>query len=747
MGSLMPEKAAGRQPLSPALGRLLGPWYAMGRQLASSFGGALATVFLVPLPWVGIIFWLAIAQHDPRRVGFGLVGFLVGDLIGRVLGIADVPTLGGGIKANALLTSLAAAWLTIPTETSWTTQLLIAGGAAGAAAILTAAIMRGLITTIIPPLAWGFCLVAGALFVIFPTWTALAVSKTPGWFMPTNAIGWLRAFFSSLGSLLFAPTVTVGAMVAFGLLLWSRTIFLCGIAGWLAGAFAALGFQNLGVSYYWLPASYNFFIAGMGVGAVFFLPGRMSLAMGALGGYGAAIFAVVLQHVSPGWAFLPVSSALTIWVALSAFAIADERSPFGRNRSQEFPPEEAWWRDAYWAERFGRHEPLLVIPLDGAVEVAQGFNGRLSHVGRWRYALDFQRPSTSDRKDGSAPSIWEAPITAPAGGIVERTRNDVVDNPPGVVNYADNWGNYVLIRLDGGGWALLAHLRQQTVAVRTGMRVDIGTYLGMVGNSGRSPVPHLHLQVQASAELGSQTIPFRLANYQSRVEAGDALPYWHGASVPTEKAAIVAASRNPVALAVLAGIAPGIAIWTQEIAGRVPSAFRPVDHNATTTQIEIRLDAAGRHIFKITNEGILVSSLDPDAWRVLELSLGRSPLLRLLGLAVPSVPYAAQPGLIWDEPAPLALGRFAALFQPYRRRPFIYVRCCCRSAPLTAEAPLVIETILPPQRSLPLRITSQFERVRGPVRVEAEFAEGRAVYSLLSFRPGLPFGDEDDAKA
>ncbi len=54
----------------------------------------------------------------------------------------------------------------------------------------------------------------------------------------------------------------------------------------------------------------------MGLGAVFFLPVRTSIPMAATGGYGAAAFGVVLQHISPRWAYLPVSSALAIWLAL-----------------------------------------------------------------------------------------------------------------------------------------------------------------------------------------------------------------------------------------------------------------------------------------------------------------------------------------------------------------------------------------------------------------------------------------------
>ena len=115
-------------------------------------------------------------------------------------------------------------------------------------------------------------------------------------------------------------------------------------------------------------------------------------------------------------------------------------------------------------------------------------------------------------------------MIAPAAGVVESVRNNVPDNPLGVCNFADSWGNFVCIRLDQGGWALLAHFRQWSIVVQPGMRVEIGFPLGAAGNSGRSPVPHVHLQVQSGREPGARTVPFRLANYSIVGEDGQCPP-------------------------------------------------------------------------------------------------------------------------------------------------------------------------------------------------------------------------------
>jgi murein DD-endopeptidase MepM/ murein hydrolase activator NlpD len=56
------------------------------------------------------------------------------------------------------------------------------------------------------------------------------------------------------------------------------------------------------------------------------------------------------------------------------------------------------------------------------------------------------------------------------------------------------YGQSVTIRLDDGKILLLGHL--SAVAVRPGQRVDVGTFLGLSGNTGYSTGPHVHLEMR-----------------------------------------------------------------------------------------------------------------------------------------------------------------------------------------------------------------------------------------------------------
>jgi hypothetical protein len=707
-------------------------------------GPSLGNVFLIPHPWIGMVLWLAVAWN-PRLAAFALLGLGVAWAGQLALGIKGKAGIGGGLKANALLSAIAAGWMTAPTIYPLHVQVGIALAASASAFVITAALMRALKDTEWPSLLWGYCLTAGTLFAMFPVGAMLAAQRLTWWRTPpADAADWIGMFFRSIGSLMFAPSIEVGLIVVCAILLWSRAAFAAGVMGWIVGAAVAVGVQDLGVTYYWLPAAHNYFVAGMAIGALFILPGHASLLLAGLAGAGASIFDAALQTLFPTFAYLPMASALTIWTGLGTLALAGGRRGFWRNRSPHSPPEEAWWRDVTWAQRFGRSEPLLALPVAGVVRIAQGFGGSLSHCEQFRHALDFMHPPapppTARGEVAAATSIWKAAVTAPAAGFVERVRDGVPDNPLGGCNFSESWGNYVCIRLDQGGWALLAHFKQWSIAVQPGARVEIGTYLGTVGNSGRSPVPHLHLQVQDGPDPGASTIPFRIANYQSGPRADEALHEWNAAKVPEQDALVTAAIANPTVHSMLASLSPGSSLWTVDEYGRLPRSFR--ERRADLgLQVQIRLDAWGRHCFEC-NGGSLVAALAPDGWRVVE-QRGASPLLRLLAHAAPSVPYAAQAGMSWtDMVSAMPAGRVPAvalLMAPYRTRPFTYTRSTCTTVSPLQDEGLTVETVLAPRDlSLPSQVVCRFDWVRGPVSIEATFAHGSVRYSLVAFTPGLP---------
>lgn len=708
---------------------------------------ALGSTFLVRSPWISALFWVAILR-DARFPIFAFIGLAIAEGVAWALGIEEEVKRGGTLRNNAIFASLAVAWLTTASGAPLEVQLVLEVCAALAASLIAAAFVRILRDSILPPLGWGFYIVAGVLFALFVVWTQSATVATVIWPRPHDALSWVESFFRSLGMMLFLPKVEVGVLVFIAILLWSRLMLLSGIIGWVCGVAIGLLLERMGLTYLWLLAAHNYFLAAMLLASVLFLPNRSVVFIAMLAGVSASVLSAYFQHVLPGssYAFLPVPAALTVWLGVGALLLSKNGAAARRNLASSVPPEIAWWNAAYSIERFGSGEPLLTVPVAGAAQITQGFDGPLSHVGRWRHALDFQRPG------GSAASIWEAPVYAPGAGNVEAARSDVADNELGISNFAEMWGNHVIIRLDAGGWALLAHLRQHSLAVSAGVHVENGTYIGLVGNSGRSPVPHLHLHAQAGPAINSPTRAFRLANFLSATENRPAdFRQWHAAMVPPGGMTVCAAQVNPRVHEAATTMAPGMAVWRAEATGRIPPAFDRYE-TGSVVRVRIFLDEFGRHLFRTIDDGTLVTSADPDAWRVIEAREIACPLLRLMAFGAVCVPYAAFPGMTWREPLPLPpYGRTAwwqLLTAPYRKNPFVYLSSTCISVPDDQQKALTIET-KPVGRAptLPTKATVHVERLRGPVQIDAQFESGSLSFNLFSFEPGLPFERRDKRRS
>ena len=96
-------------------------------------------------------------------------------------------------------------------------------------------------------------------------------------------------------------------------------------------------------------------------------------------------------------------------------------------------------------------------------------------------------------------------------------------------------GNHVLLDLGAGRFALYGHLQPGSLRVRVGDRVRRQQVLGLVGNSGNSDAPHLHLHIaDAPSALGAEGLPFVFGSYkhQGRMESLDQLFTGQGWSSP-----------------------------------------------------------------------------------------------------------------------------------------------------------------------------------------------------------------------
>lgn len=215
------------------------------------------------------------------------------------------------------------------------------------------------------------------------------------------------------------------------------------------------------------------------------------------------------------------------------------------------------------------------------VDVAAGNGARDYACGRMTYkghsGTDFAI------RDGKAMAEG-VPVLAAAGGAVRSVRDgepdlSVRDRGHDAIKHRE-CGNAVRIEHAGGWETLYCHLRRGSVSVKPGDTVSAGTPIGLVGLSGKTEFPHVHLAVRHQHR---PVDPFLGLAKPAGCGAG-AAPLWSGESMASLRYTRGALSNFGVAAEIPAAAqarhgsyrarnvpaaAPVIALWA-EVFGAMP---------------------------------------------------------------------------------------------------------------------------------------------------------------------------------
>lgn len=120
-----------------------------------------------------------------------------------------------------------------------------------------------------------------------------------------------------------------------------------------------------------------------------------------------------------------------------------------------------------------------------------------------RYAYDVvKEPYDINSTNLEDYGIYGEQVTSPVYGTVIGVHNSEPDIPPNSTEFTSSLGNYVFIRVeDKGTYVILAHLKENSINVSVGEYIRMGQNIGLVGNSGTSSEPHLHMQHQRDNPL------------------------------------------------------------------------------------------------------------------------------------------------------------------------------------------------------------------------------------------------------
>lgn len=114
-------------------------------------------------------------------------------------------------------------------------------------------------------------------------------------------------------------------------------------------------------------------------------------------------------------------------------------------------------------------------------------------------------------------------VLAPGPGTVVWACDSLPDQEIGTTNANQPIGNGVVIDHGNGEFSVLAHMQPRSLRVRVGDKVDAGTVLGLVGNSGNTTEPHIHYHLQDGPDMATaEGLPVR---FKEIVVDGAAAPW------------------------------------------------------------------------------------------------------------------------------------------------------------------------------------------------------------------------------
>ena len=329
-------------------------------------------------------------------------------------------------------------------------------------------------------------------------------------------------YLRSLSSIFFQNNILSGLLISVLLLISSRIAFSLSIIGYLSAYFFAsfTGSATTGFSYYNIGA--NYIMTALAIGGFFVIPSVKSYLWTFLL---VPITSLVLLFMTKlfGEILLPVFSLpFSVVVIFFLYFLLMRKTASGLILTpiQYYTPEINLY--SYKNNKIRLSQQLyfpLHLPFWGKWIVSQGHNGNFTHKGDWSNAYDFMLLDEEMKTFSSDGSIcndyycYNKPVLAPADGIIEEIIDQLEDNEIGKTDSVNNWGNTIIIRHIPGIYTQISHLRKGTFKVAKGDYVTCGDILANCGNSGRSPQPHIHFQVQTSSKPGSKTLDYPFAYY------------------------------------------------------------------------------------------------------------------------------------------------------------------------------------------------------------------------------------------
>ncbi len=465
-----------------------------------------------------------------------------------------------------------------------------------------------------------------------PSFFNLWESKLPLWFLGLT---------KSLGAIFFLPHVLAGVILLGIILAVSRIFFLLALAGYFTGTIVVGLFTgSLSQSFQSLNA-FNFILIAMAIGGVFLIPSPKSYFLALIAVVTSSLFLEAVKGIWMQYGLLVFTLPFNLITMGFIYVMGILGYPY-LAKFYRGTPERTLDHYLTYNYRFPGSSRTLCLPFSGEWTVWQGIKGRWTHKGPWQYAIDFVitdeqgKTFENEGKDLEHYYCFRKPILAPVRGRVIKVVNDIPDNPVGEVNKEHNWGNLVLLYDERGFYVLLCHLLQGSIKVKEGEWVERGKLIGLCGNSGYSPQPHLHVHVQLTSTLGVPTVPFSFIQYMSPDKV------YFANQLPLEGQRVIALYPDK-------SLDMKMTFLLDE-----KMDFVALVNNVPKTNLEMKtkMDGNGEFYFEI-NESRLYFGKWEGTFYFYRLEGKITPELKALFTALPRLPLVFKEGLHWEDFLPL----------------------------------------------------------------------------------------------
>ncbi|NOX46265.1 MAG: peptidoglycan DD-metalloendopeptidase family protein [Chlorobi bacterium] len=333
----------------------------------------------------------------------------------------------------------------------------------------------------------------------------------------------LKVYFLSLGAIFFQFNILAGILISIGLLFYSRIAFTLSLLGFYTAYYFYhfIGADITELSYNYI--GFNFILTSIALGGFYIIPSKYSYLWVVL-----LLPVVVLITISASKIFVPYNITIyslpfNIVVLMFLYSLklrVTKSEKLTEVLVQQNSPERNLYFFKNANERFKELKYFPVsLPFYGEWTVSQGHDGEYTHQGNWGHAWDFVIEDENKKQfKGNGDIVtdyycYEKKVLAPADGLIQEIADGIEDNVVGDVNTNQNWGNSIVIKHTEHLYSQLSHLKPGSLKVGKGDFVKKGQVLAVVGNSGRSPYPHLHFQLQATPYVGSETLDYPLSHY------------------------------------------------------------------------------------------------------------------------------------------------------------------------------------------------------------------------------------------